>query len=150
MINEDEALNPFFEENGFPTKFVIKNLGSTFVYLILFIFILLLLPVLKFLGKHSKLALRLHQWMIKKLLWNGILSFIMSQFPAIIIAAVINLYGLDFKKMGGIMMSNIASIVLLSSCLISIPVIWCIIKKGMSNGAERDNFDLKFGSLIEN
>ena len=74
----------------------------------------------------------------------------MSQYPAIIIAAVINLYGLDFKKMGGIMMSNIASIVLLSACLISIPVIWCIIKKGMSNGAERENFDLKFGSLIEN
>jgi hypothetical protein len=74
----------------------------------------------------------------------------MSQYPPIIIATVINLYGLDFKKKGGIMMSNIVSLILLSACLISLPVIWRIIKKGMSNGAERENFDLKFGSLIEN
>ncbi len=46
-------------------------------------------------------------------------------------------------------MSNIVSILLLCACLISLPVIWRIIKKGMSNKTERENFELKFGSLIE-
>jgi hypothetical protein len=31
--NKDEALNPFFNENGFQSKTLIKNLGSTFIYL---------------------------------------------------------------------------------------------------------------------
>jgi hypothetical protein len=129
---------------------VIKNLGSTFVYMILFIFIILLLPVFKFLGKHSDLMLRVYEWMRKKLLWNGFILFLISQYPSIIIATVINLYGLDFQKKGGIMMSNIVSIVLLCACLISLPLIWRIIKKGMSNVAEREKFIEKFGSLIEN
>ena len=73
----------------------------------------------------------------------------MSQYPPIIIATVINLYGLDFQKKGGIMMSNIVTIGLLCACLISLPLIWRIIKKGMSNKTERENFELKFGSLIE-
>ena len=92
---------------------------------------------------------RLHEWMRKKLFWNGFLFFLMSQYPPIILATVINLYGLDFHKKGGIMMSNIVSILLLCACLISLPMIWRIIKKGMSNKTERENFDLKFGSLIE-
>ena len=88
--------------------------------------------------------------MRKKLLWNGFIFFLMSQYPPIIIATVINLYGLDFHKKGGIMMSNIVSIVLLCGCLISLLLIWRIIKKGMSNEAERKIFIEKFGSLIEN
>jgi hypothetical protein len=55
MRNENIALNPYFDENGFSTKIVIKNLGSTFVYLILFIVILVLIPVLKVLAKYSNL-----------------------------------------------------------------------------------------------
>ena len=50
---EDAALNPFFEENGFSTKVLIKNLGSTFVYLVLFILILGLMPLLNIFGKQS-------------------------------------------------------------------------------------------------
>ena len=74
----------------------------------------------------------------------------MSQYPTIIIASIINLYGLDFKKNVGMMLSSISSIVLLCACLIFLPVIWRIINKGISNKTERKNFDLKFGSLIEN
>jgi hypothetical protein len=88
--------------------------------------------------------------MTRKLLWNGVLSFIISQYPPILIATVINLYGLDFHKKGGILMSNIISVVLLSACMLSLPLIWRIIKKGLTNKAERENFELKFGSLIEN
>ncbi len=46
-------MNPFFEENGFSTKVLIKNLGSTFVYLILYIFVLALIPLLKIFAKKS-------------------------------------------------------------------------------------------------
>jgi hypothetical protein len=37
--------------------------------------------------------LRLYEWTKRKLIWNGVFSFITSQFPPIIIACMINLYG---------------------------------------------------------
>jgi hypothetical protein len=48
--NEDEALNQYFDENGFSTKVLIKNLGSTFVYIVIYCLILLMIPILKILG----------------------------------------------------------------------------------------------------
>ena len=53
VSEEDTALNPFFEENGFSTRILIKNLGSTFVYLVLYALALLLLLVLKWFSNYS-------------------------------------------------------------------------------------------------
>lgn len=47
----DESLNMYFEENGFQSKALIKNLGSTFVYLGLYVVLLCSLPLVKFLGR---------------------------------------------------------------------------------------------------
>lgn len=44
--DEDEALNSFFEDSGFQSMFMIKNLGSTFIFMcilfIIFVFQLIL------------------------------------------------------------------------------------------------------------
>ncbi len=50
---EDEALNAFFDENGFSTRTLLKNLGSTFVYLVILCIILLFIPLMKLLSPHS-------------------------------------------------------------------------------------------------
>ncbi len=47
----DEPLNDFFDENGFSSKTLIKNLGSTFVYLAIYLVAMLLILVFKILGK---------------------------------------------------------------------------------------------------
>jgi len=47
----DTALNDFFDENGFSSKILIKNLGSTFVYLALYLVMMALLPLFSILGK---------------------------------------------------------------------------------------------------
>lgn len=46
---DETPINYFFEENGFGTRILIKNLGSTFIYLIILVFLLILVPVLTFL-----------------------------------------------------------------------------------------------------
>ena len=49
-VRQDETpINYFFEENGFSTRILIKNLGSTFIYLIILVILLILAPVLTFL-----------------------------------------------------------------------------------------------------
>jgi hypothetical protein len=77
-VDEDRALNEFFEENGFTTKILIKNLGSTFVYLIIYILIFMMLPLLKILAKNSKGMLIIYEWLRKNLFWNGVIAFILS------------------------------------------------------------------------
>jgi hypothetical protein len=89
------------------------------------------------------------KWTQEKLIWNGIFSFIMSQFPTIIISSGINLYELDFKakyKAARIFSSGF-SLVLLSASLVSLPILWIIIKRGMVNNKEE--FKKKCGALIE-
>jgi hypothetical protein len=44
--DEDTPLNDYFDENGFSSKSLIKNLGSTFVYFVILAAILILIPLL--------------------------------------------------------------------------------------------------------
>jgi hypothetical protein len=45
---DSEALNDFIDENGFKSKFSIKNLGSALVYFILYIGLWVIILILKF------------------------------------------------------------------------------------------------------
>ena len=51
---KDEPLNQFFDENGFHSKTLVKNLGSSFVYMNLLVFILFFIPVTKLLSRSSE------------------------------------------------------------------------------------------------
>lgn len=44
---EEQPINSFFDENGFESRALIKNLGSTFIYLFVLIIATLQIPVLK-------------------------------------------------------------------------------------------------------
>jgi hypothetical protein len=59
----DSALNHYFEENGFSTKVLIKNLGSTFVYMLIYILILLIIPILKILGRRVLKFKKAYMWL---------------------------------------------------------------------------------------
>jgi hypothetical protein len=148
VSKEDTALNPYFEENGFSTRILIKNLGSTFVYLIIYAFGLSLLPLLSWLSKYSNRIFKFHGWLKNQLIWNGVLLFIMSQFPPIIIACGVNLYGMDFNSTKSKMFSSAISIILLCVCIITLPVIWKLIRKGISDLKHGIDFEAKYGSLI--
>jgi hypothetical protein len=45
----------YFEENGFQSKALIKNLGSTFVYLGLYIVLLCFLPLVRLMSREFNL-----------------------------------------------------------------------------------------------
>ena len=54
MLVESEPLNDFLGENGFRSALAIKNLGSTFVFLIIYGCIWVLIKLLEQLGRFSK------------------------------------------------------------------------------------------------
>jgi len=50
-IDEDnEPLNSFFDENGYQSKILLKNIGSALVFLILYLAILIILVLLRLVG----------------------------------------------------------------------------------------------------
>lgn len=46
----DEPLNPFFDQSGFESKFIVKNLGSTFIYLVMLVATLFIFGIVKAIG----------------------------------------------------------------------------------------------------
>jgi len=47
----EEPLNIYFNENGFATKILLKNLGSTSLYLAILLMSFVMIPILHCLGK---------------------------------------------------------------------------------------------------
>jgi len=66
------------------------------------------------------------------------------------ISYCINFYELDFasKFKPGKIMSSILSIALLFLSLVTLPIIWIIIKRGISQGSNREEFKKNFRALI--
>ena len=53
--SNDYAVNPYFNNNGYGSMILVKNMGSTFVYLVLLIILHPLSILLKTLGKKYRL-----------------------------------------------------------------------------------------------
>ena len=53
--NDSGGLNSFFDQNGFESRILVKNLGSTFVYLGIFLFAINVYVITNFLGRKIKL-----------------------------------------------------------------------------------------------
>lgn len=126
---EDQALNQYFDENGYSTKVLIKNLGSTFVYMVIYCLLLLMIPILKFMSNIFPKLSKAHMWLKQKMLWNATISFILQQYPALILSSGINLYGLSFKNRdSGKIASSVISLILMIGCIIVIPIFFFIIR----------------------
>ena len=54
-INEDsEPLNSFFDESGYSSKFLLKNINSSLVFIGIYCFLYALLLIMRILGSFSK------------------------------------------------------------------------------------------------
>ena len=95
---DKDALNGFFEENGFQSKSLVRNLGSTFIYICLYLLGYLLIGIFRCCKPASPKLLRFQTWLEKFLLWNSALRFVLQQFPPILISSLINLYYVSLTR----------------------------------------------------
>ena len=80
---QEKPINEFFEENGFETRSLIKNLGSTFLYLVLLVFILITIPLWKLMessenDENPSRLTRFSRWLRKHMLWGFTLRFVLQ------------------------------------------------------------------------
>jgi hypothetical protein len=101
---EDRAMSLYFENNGYQSMNVMKNLGSTGIYLILnFSIIIILYVILTPLSRYRRYFADLKQfsfkritdWVRTKMVWNGLLRFILQYYPPILISGIISLYNVS-------------------------------------------------------
>ena len=120
---EDYPLNSYFNENGFQSLTLLKNIGTTFFFLIIYVLILALIISLKLLsymtGMFEKFRIKLQSW----LFWNATIDLLMSQFTPIIMSSVLNLYDLKWDsnvaKFSSAISIILSSVVLVSLMLLS-------------------------------
>jgi hypothetical protein len=96
MDQEDKGLNSYFEENGFNSKLLMKNIGSTFFFIIIYCVLWMILGLSRILTPLSKKFETLGDYLSRNLKWNMSLQLLFSQFTPMIMSSLINLYELRF------------------------------------------------------
>jgi hypothetical protein len=76
----------------------VRNLGSTFVYLVLYLFLIVLYGIMIPLSMMFKSIDNVKNYIGNKLFMNGTLKLFFSQFPPIFMASLINIYNFKFDS----------------------------------------------------
>lgn len=87
----DEPLNAYFDANGFGSKSVILNLGSTAVLIAVFILLHIIAMVLKPCSKVYPRLGKLKEKLHSSLYWDGSLRFLVQQYVPITLSSIISL-----------------------------------------------------------
>jgi hypothetical protein len=77
----------------------VRNLGSTFVYLVIYVSVVVLYILMIPLSMVFKSIENLKNYLGKKLFMNGTLKLFFSQFPPMLMASLINIYNIKFDSL---------------------------------------------------
>ena len=93
---DDHPLNVYFDQNGFQSLLIIKNLGSTLFFILFYLIAWVLLLILKIASVFIEQVDNVVKRLETTLMWNGSIIMMMSQFSPMIISSLINLYALKW------------------------------------------------------
>ncbi|TNV86294.1 hypothetical protein FGO68_gene17292 [Halteria grandinella] len=119
---EDEGLSLFFQQSGFQSMIIFKNLGSTLIFTIVMISLYLIQPLLGTVAVLSpKLSVQ-NEKLKGSLYWNSGIRFIIQQFQPLLIASLINLYYLKTDTVLNFLstLGSLSMLGLLGLCIASI------------------------------
>ncbi|TNV72742.1 hypothetical protein FGO68_gene14693 [Halteria grandinella] len=121
---DNEAINTYFDGQGFSSKFLLFNIGSTLIFMAMQIFLLLLTGIAALFKPISSWAKRLHTFLSSRLIWGGTIRFIIQQFQPLLMSSLINiasysLADLEDKSLG-VLFSYTLSVLIISVLGISV------------------------------
>jgi len=86
----------------------VRNLGSTFIYLVLYFGVVVLYIIMLPLSMVFKSVDNFKNYLGKKLFMNGTLKLFFSQFPPMLMASLINIYNFKFNTLMEIVSTSTA------------------------------------------
>ncbi|TNV86205.1 hypothetical protein FGO68_gene1499 [Halteria grandinella] len=111
----DESLNTFFEESGFQSQLMLKNLGSTLIFTIILALLYFLDGLVKLISRFDERILKLTSKLQDKLYWNSGIRFVIQQFQPLLVTSLINLYYMNA--------TSILSLASLASALLTLIIL---------------------------
>ncbi|TNV84408.1 hypothetical protein FGO68_gene192 [Halteria grandinella] len=149
-LAQDEPMNIFFDLNGLGSPRFIVTTGSSFVFLIIFIFQHILYFFIKdVLSRFTRKGQILAEKLSAKLHWAGTVRFIMQQLAPLLLASALNLYKFEFNCLGDFINIQCSSFVLVSTPFIIIKFA-TVLHRAKSEGLlEDESFTSQYEDLID-
>ncbi|TNV87199.1 hypothetical protein FGO68_gene6267 [Halteria grandinella] len=143
---DDEPLNEYIGANGFGSKNLIKNLQSTFLYLVLLLIITITVPIILVLHRCFQ-KLQTPDRLIPDYVCNSYIRFLTQQYSPLIFSALINLYDMkiDSRTFGGDMSSVLSPAIFF--CLFC--AIIYLTKLVKNNNLQSPQFVKRYGNIVE-
>lgn len=139
------GLNSFFEQNGFSSKVLVKNMGSSFVYLVIYLLSIILYLLLTPLGRFFYTVNLVRNFLGQQLFMKYTLILFFSQFPPMLLASLINIYNVNFN--GTLQsVSTGVSFAILAVLPFGLIATWLLIRKSRQQGGN-ESFSEKYGEL---
>ncbi|TNV86946.1 hypothetical protein FGO68_gene14027 [Halteria grandinella] len=145
---DDHGLNSYLEENGFGSMSLIKNLQSTFIYLVGIVIIIIFIGILKLFGLITKLFQRPESYLQKKMFWNGAMRFFIQQFSPMLFSALINLYNMHQNERSGFVLGTVLSPIIVVLLVVGTGLIVKLLHQNQQN-YRQPSFIAKYGTIIE-
>ncbi|TNV86436.1 hypothetical protein FGO68_gene13577 [Halteria grandinella] len=156
-LDEDSAFNMYFESQGFESRLILFNLGSTLVFLIIQISLILYGGIIKVMSSIFQRqikelltvfyrARKQYDFLQPRIFWGGTIRFIIQQFQPLLFSSLINIKSATVSELTpqsvGLKLSFSLSLILFSVTLLSIVAFFWIIKRGKA-------WEQRFETLIE-
>ncbi|TNV86505.1 hypothetical protein FGO68_gene13225 [Halteria grandinella] len=145
-LDEDTPLSIFFDSQGFQSRLIIYNLGSTLKFLAIQIFLLLYTGLMRLLYSVIQRAKKQYQFLAQRILWGGSIRFVIQQFQPLIFSSLINIRSASISDLHtssiGLRFNFYLSLIIVAATLLSIVIFFIIVKKSKAQ-------DNRFSTLIE-
>jgi hypothetical protein len=126
----------------------VKNLGSTFIYLGIYLLLIIIYILMIPLAKLFKTIEKVKRMMAKQLFMSFTFKFFFSQFPPLLLSALINIYNIKFDSLLDII-STIVSIVVFSVLPLGLVASFFIIRKfRQQKGQENQTFNERYSEVL--
>lgn len=155
-LSEGAAISVNFDLIGYDTIYMIKNLGSVFIFMQYFPIMALAIFVVKRINNYNGCQLKLKNKLLeveKSMYWNGLFGFMIDGYIVFAVTAAVNTLhnkglAIEFDHYGQALSLILASFFAIL-CLIFPIVTICILCKNLTKIKDRDEDTEKFEILYE-
>ncbi|TNV86560.1 hypothetical protein FGO68_gene5593 [Halteria grandinella] len=138
--DDDQPVNTFLDDQGFKSKLLVLNLGSTLIFLVMQVLLLFFTGISSLLKRHSRIAKRVYDYLSVRLFWGGTIRFIIQQFQPLLMSSIININNFSVselkEKPSGMIFSYSLSIAIIAILLLSIIVFAILVRIGKAKQKE--------------
>ncbi|TNV86753.1 hypothetical protein FGO68_gene13700 [Halteria grandinella] len=90
-LDEDGAVNGYFEGSGFGSRYMQYNLGSTLIFMGIYAGLLVAIGVMQPFAKRYQRVQKVSDRLKERLMWSGTIRFIIQQYQPLLISSLLHL-----------------------------------------------------------